>query len=271
MAGVYRFLRTPRWLGFAALMVALAATMVGLGFWQLDRYHQRAAVNHRIDAAARADPVPVTRVLSVGQAPPASVAWTRVTMTGRYDPDRQIIARDRTVNGSVGFEILDAFRLADGTGVLIDRGWLAATGSGSATAVPRIPPVPSGEVTIVGRVHLPESRATAATTSEDRLEVRRVSPAKLADTVSYPLLGGYVLLDDQQPVANDKSFTDIPADYENSAMNAGYVVQWWAFALLTLIGFGWAARREARGPEPDYDLSTLDAADFPEAPVSPAV
>ena len=46
-------------------------------------------------------------------------------------------------------------------------------------------------------------------------------------------------------------------------MNAGYVVQWWAFALLTLAGFGWAARRQALGPD-----RFEPAAD---APVSPAV
>ena len=38
---MYRFLLTTRWLGFAALMLALAAAMVGLGFWQLARLDQR--------------------------------------------------------------------------------------------------------------------------------------------------------------------------------------------------------------------------------------
>jgi cytochrome oxidase assembly protein ShyY1 len=28
-------------------------------------------------------------------------------------------------------------------------------------------------------------------------------------------------------------------------MNAGYVIQWWAFAALTLAGFGYLAYREA--------------------------
>src|SRR4051794_19675294 len=35
MGSVYRFLLTPRWLGFAALIVLLAAVMAGLGDWQL--------------------------------------------------------------------------------------------------------------------------------------------------------------------------------------------------------------------------------------------
>ena len=64
---MYRFLVTPKWLAFAALMVLLAAVMVALGFWQLHRYHERGAVNARIDAAAFGAPVPVGQVLT-GQA-----------------------------------------------------------------------------------------------------------------------------------------------------------------------------------------------------------
>ena len=46
-------------------------------------------------------------------------------------------------------------------------------------------------------------------------------------------------------------------------------MQWWAFALLTLIGFGWAARREAHGAD-RFDLAELYT-DHPDAPVSPAI
>jgi len=93
---VYRFLLTTRWLGFAALMLALAAAMVGLGFWQLSRYHERSSVNARIDAALRAEPVPVGQVLPVGVAPTAGAAWTRVRATGRFDAAHQVLARDRS-------------------------------------------------------------------------------------------------------------------------------------------------------------------------------
>jgi hypothetical protein len=86
--------------------------------------------------------------------------------------------------------------------------------------------------------------------------------------VPYRLFGGYVLLDTGAPGA-DKAFTAIPVDYQNALLNAGYVVQWWAFALLTLGGFGWAARREARGPG-EFDLASLDE-EPTDAPVSPAI
>ncbi|OLB66473.1 MAG: hypothetical protein AUI10_02565 [Actinobacteria bacterium 13_2_20CM_2_72_6] len=209
---MYRFLLTPRWLGFAALMLALAATMVGLGLWQLSRYHERGAVNARIAAAASAAPVPLGQVVPVGHPPPSDAAWTRVHATGRYDPDHQVLARDRGLDNAVGFEVLTPLVLDDGSA-----------------------------------------------------EMRRIDPARLADRVPYPLAGAYVLLDEPR----DAALASIRSDHENAAMNAGYVVQWWAFALLTLAGFGWAARREARGPD-EFDLAELHA-NHPDAPVSPGI
>jgi cytochrome oxidase assembly protein ShyY1 len=265
---VYRFLLTPRWLGFAALMVALSAAMVGLGYWQLDRYHERSAVNARIDAAGRAEPVPVGQVVAVGRPPSAGAAWTRVSATGRYDPVHQVLARDRSQSGSVGFEVLTPLVLADGSAVLVDRGWLPPAPAGMMTA-PTVPAAPLGEVTVVGRVHLPESRSDQPLAVDGVTQVRRIDPARLTGAVPYPLADGYVLLDEQRPVANDGAFTRIPVDHENAAMNAGYVVQWWAFALITLIGFGWVAYRHAHEAD-GLDLAALDG-DLPEAPVSPRI
>src|SRR5262249_20336005 len=95
---VYGFLRSPRWIGVGLLMTLLAAVMVGLGFWQLDRYHERSAVNDRIDAGSSVTPAPLSSVLpATGVAPSASAVWTRVTATGTYDPSHQILARARTV------------------------------------------------------------------------------------------------------------------------------------------------------------------------------
>src|SRR4051812_18323105 len=106
--------------------------MVLLGNWQLHRYQQRHATNQRIDAADKVAPAPLTAVLppaggaagSAGAAPPADRAWTGVTATGEYDPDHVILIRSRTVDGKVGFEVVTPLRLADGTAVLVDRGWV---------------------------------------------------------------------------------------------------------------------------------------------------
>ena len=110
------------------------------------------------------------------------------------------------------------------------------------------------------RVHHTK-RSKRSTSNDDggisRLIVRRPSAH-----------GGYGWTRDL-PDARDVTFAAIPSDHQNAAMNLGYVVQWWAFAALTLVGFGWVARREAHGSD-RFDLAELYT-DHPDAPVSPAI
>jgi cytochrome oxidase assembly protein ShyY1 len=284
---VYRFLLTPRWLGLALLTVLLAATMVLLGNWQLDRYHLRSSINARIDAAATAAPVPLTDVApapagpagTAGPAPPDSAAWSRVRITGRYDSGHEILARARTVDGRVGYEVVTPLVLADGSAVLVDRGWLPPNRAG-ASAAPAVPPAPPGDVSVVGRVHQSESGGTGPVERNGGyLGVRRIAVPHLAPELPYRLFGAYVLLDSQDPPAAAE-LTPVPSRRENAWQNGGYVVQWWLFAALTMVGFGWLARREAREPA-EFEAALRDLANehsgdehparLPQAPVSPAV
>nr|MDT0662320.1 SURF1 family protein [Micromonospora sp. DSM 115978] len=274
---MYRFLLTPRWLGILALTLVAAAVMVQLGTWQLHRYQQRSAVNARIDAAADRPPTPLGEVLSapggaagqVGPAPPAEAVWTRATATGRYDDSNVLLVRGRTVGNRVGFEVVVPLVLADGTAVLVDQGWVPPA-PGGAIAQPELPALPGGEVTVVGRVRLSESRGQEVTRRDGRLESRRVAIPEIGRQLPYPVYGGYLLLDEQDPPA-DPAFTAVPVRHENDWQNFGYVIQWWLFAAMALVGFGWAARREARGaPGPATDRAGAPAPELAGADRGPA-
>ncbi len=255
---MYRFLLTPRWLAGAALAVAAAVVMVLLGNWQLHRYEERSAINARIDAADSAQAVALTATLTApttasasGPSPGNSLAWTKVTVTGQYDPAHEIQARGRTVGGDVGFEIITPLLRPDGTGVLVDRGWLPAP-DGGAIAAPTVPPAPTGLVTVVGQLHLSESRPTPVQHRDGRLDTRRISVPRLAQELPFPVYGAYVLLTEQTPKA-DPAFSPIPIEHEDSWQNGGYAVQWWLFAGMALFAFGWQARKEARGESDSAD------------------
>ncbi|MEV6299789.1 SURF1 family protein [Actinoplanes sp. NPDC051861] len=249
---MYRFLLTPRWLAAAALTVVASVIMVMLGNWQLHRYHERTAINERIDAANAAEAVPLTSLLAApttagtpGAGPGKSVAWTKVTMTGRYDTAHEIQARGRTVEGEVGFEIVTPLLLDDGTAVLVDRGWVPAP-PGGAVAAPEVPPAPTGQVTVVGQIHLSESRPAPVERRDGRLDTRRLNLPRLATEMPFPVYGAYVLLTEQTPAA-DPAFVRVPIPHEDAWQNGGYAVQWWIFAVMAFFLFGWQARREAQG------------------------
>jgi cytochrome oxidase assembly protein ShyY1 len=258
---VYRFLLTPRWLAGAALTVAAAVVMVFLGNWQLHRYQERSALNARIDAADSAAPVPLTSLLAspsapgtAGPAPGEDLAWTKVTVTGRYDPAHEIQARGRTVDGRVGFEIVTPLVLADGTAVLVDRGWVPPA-AGGAIAAPAAAPAPAGTVTVEGQIHRSESRPAPLDRRDGRIDTRRIAVPHLAKEMPYPVYGAYLLLTSQAPAAGP-GFARIPVEHEDAWQNGGYAVQWWMFAVMALLAYGWLARKEARDddhPAPGRD------------------
>jgi cytochrome oxidase assembly protein ShyY1 len=257
---VYRFLLTPRWIGGAVLAITSAVVMVLLGNWQLDRYHERSTLNARIDASETAAPAPLAAVLTAPRVagrpgPPAAADrhWTRITASGRYDTANEILVRSRTVNSTVGYEVLTPLLLGDGTAVLVDRGWVPPA-PGGARPEPVVPATPTGQVEIVGRIHPSESRPGPLDRRDGRIQVRRIALEQLAAQLPYPVYGAYVL---QDPVA-DPAFTAVPVEQENALQNGGYAIQWWAFALMALGAYGWLARREAH-PAPPVPVGTTAA------------
>ncbi|MGY0230877.1 SURF1 family cytochrome oxidase biogenesis protein [Longispora urticae] len=238
---MYRFLATPRWLGMAALCLALCAGMVGLGYWQLQRFHQRAAINDRVDAAVLAPPVPVAELSAPGAKPADAKEWRQVTASGVFDPANVILARGRTLDNRVGFEVLVPLRLADGTAVLVDRGWVPPAASG-LNAHPTVPVVPSGLVTVAGRLRLPESSPGPVDRAGGVLEVRRIDPSRIGKDLPYPVLGGWISVE-----VADPGFTAVPGEpgRQPTWMNVAYVIQWWLFAGMALFGYFWLARKEA--------------------------
>lgn len=276
LANVYRFLLTPRWLGYLALTLVAAAVMVFLGNWQLDRYRGRTTINERIDAGSTMAPAPLRDALpapdggpgSTGPAPAERSTWTRVTATGRYDTANIVLVRGRTVDNEVGFEVLTPLVLADGSAVLVDRGWIPPAPGGSATTQPQVPAAPAGDVTVTGRVVSSESGGGPVDRREGKLETRRISIPRIAGQLPYPVAGGYVLLDRQTPAA-DPAFQAVPIGHTNNWQNFGYVVQWWLFAGMSLVGYGWVARREARQAAGlDRPRTPVDRAAEPTAPTS---
>jgi cytochrome oxidase assembly protein ShyY1 len=238
-------LRTPRWILFGLIAIGLAVTMIFLGRWQWHRFDERSSYNARIDAHAAAAPVPVEGVLRIGRWPRTSDQFLRVTMTGTYDPRHQMLIRARTVNGNVGYEVVTPLRLGNGTAVLVDRGWLPPGSAADTTTEPHVPAAPTGRVTVVGQVRMPETEAGPVQWRNGHVEVRRINTARLAGTLPYPAYDGYVTLTSQSPPA-DRAFVGIPIDRQDAAMNLAYIVQWWLFSGMTIVGYFLLVRWEAR-------------------------
>ena len=148
-------LATPRNEPYSLLKTLLALILISgcvwAAQWQFHRGEVRGERNNQIEARVDLPSVNVDRAASDA----VSVEWRKISATGTFDIQRQILLRNRYFEGKYGFEVLTAFRDVSGREFWVDRGWVQA--GATATVEPEIPPLPVGEVSIEGRVRLDRS------------------------------------------------------------------------------------------------------------------
>ncbi|MEU0835063.1 SURF1 family protein [Streptomyces sp. NPDC005969] len=244
---MYRFLLTRQWLILALLALVLIPTMVELGFWQLHRHEHRVAQNSLISHNLKAKPVPVATLTSPGHTVPRSDYWRAVTATGTYDTKHEVVVRRRTsTDGSVGFHVLIPLDLKGGGTVLVNRGWIPT--ADDQHAFPDIPAVPTGEVTVTGRLKADETTGASGIKDLSDLPDRQVmliNSAQQAKALSRPVLGGYIEQTAPEPRGDVPELIEAPDD-SSIGPHMAYAVQWWLFAAGVPAGYVVLARREKR-------------------------
>ena len=126
----------------------------------------------RAARAAYAAPAPdITRA-------PVVAPGGRVQLSGRYDPAHSVLLRNRVHGGKDGNDILTPLLLDDGSGVIVDRGWVAAVGNGRA-AVSTV--TPTGPVEVRGILHASStlSAQDAVTRPGGQLALPRVDTGRI--------------------------------------------------------------------------------------------
>lgn len=243
-----RRLLTPRWLGALLLAALFAFVAYHLGWWQYSRYQAKADRNARISAHYDAPPRPLTDVLTA-QPLPITDEWTHVTATGTY-ADPTLVARGRTFEGDVGYEVLTPFRTADGAVVLVDRGWIPLGDKGAET-IPPIAPAPSGQVTMTGWLRVGEqSRGKVAAQGQ----LASINLPEAAAAIGSPILGGYVQ-SAGDPGAGTAAAGAVPTPLGLPDRDLGphqaYAYQWWVAMPLGFVLIFFGLRREEGVPQ-DY-------------------
>ena len=214
-----------------ALLVA--AGCVRLGIWQLDRLHQRRAHNALV-AAARARPeleIPGWLPLPID-----SLRDRRLHACGAYDYARERPWHGRSFEGVPGVDLVTPLRLPDGTAVLVDRGW-APSPDGYHVDQQAYREGDSADVHGLG-LAAPRGRGD-------------VDPAALQDSVPYRVMP--VVIQQLPPSAAlyrplPPGLTRWPAPELSDGPHLSYVVQWFSFAVIIVVGSLVLLRqRHARG------------------------
>lgn len=246
---MYRFLFSSKWLGYLLLAAIFASACVFLGRWQMDRRAETLAEINRVVSNYSATPLPFSQARDQFRALAPEKEWAQVELKGSYDPAGQRIVRNRPLNGQPGYEVVVPFRLDSGETVIIDRGWLPI-GNDNPGSPDSVPAPPAGEVTAVVRLKHPEP------------ELQRGAPAgqlasidldAYAAQLPYPVLtGAYGQLATETPPAAEMPYP-FPKPSVEEGTHLSYSLQWFAFGVLMFVGFGYAARQQARNAAIDAE------------------
>jgi surfeit locus 1 family protein len=233
------------WLGWL-IVVVVAIVFVRLGFWQISRLHERQAANHEIEVNL-ADPVAsLDQVLSQS----GNLEYRHVIVTGEYVPALEVLLRNRSYEGEPGYHVLTPLEIGSGMTVLVDRGWVPIGIEGP----PVMPPPPTGSVQVSGVIRTsktagsglgPKDPSTGTLTA-----VFWPDLARLAGQMPGSLEPVYVELRSQTPAGGDDQPIPASDPVLTSGPHLSYAVQWFAFAVISIVGYFLLVRKR-RGVDRD--------------------
>jgi cytochrome oxidase assembly protein ShyY1 len=238
----FAFLLRPQWLALYVVVLGFAyLCFTVLAPWQLGKNTTTSRENGQISYSLSADPVPVTRFLPHQDSSAPDAAWRRVTATGTYHPDAQVLARLRVVDGEQALEVLVPFTVDGGPTLLVDRGYVRPAPGSNA---PAMAPLPRGPVTITARLRNSEAvyEGKEPFRQNGAQQVYSINTAQISALTGVPLAGSYLQLVGDQP----GGLGEIPLPHLDAGPFLSYGIQWIAFGIIAPIGVGYFVLAEVR-------------------------
>ena len=227
---------TPKdWVG-AGFALLVAALFVRLGLWQLDRLHQRRAINAAVLARRALPPVSITSAAF----PVDSVRDRRVVATGAWDYSHERVWGARSYEGVPGVAVLTPLKIDGGAAVFVDRGW-----------------APSADALHVDHAALREGDAATVTGLAFAAPRGRgdVDPARLRDSLPYPIAPFVIqaLPSDRPTATNRESFRVRPSNLVywptpelGDGPHLSYAIQWFAFTAIVVVGMAAVLKKNVK-------------------------
>ena len=233
----------------AALVgLVTAAACIRLGVWQLDRLHMRRLENDLKVARLVAAPVSPFGLI------PGTRRYRRVTFSGTFDFDHQIVLTGRSHDGAPGVYLItpvtpDLPPGRQAPPLLVNRGWVY---SADAQTVDLAKFDETPHQTITGYVQEFDmggpGPARAASTP---YAWRRMDARETPGAFPYQIAPFYVIAQPDSgvaPAANAPVRLPLPAIDEGP--HKSYAIQWFAFAAIALVGAGTVIWKDRRAPSP---------------------
>ena len=220
---------------FAVIAIAFAIVCIRLGVWQLQRLVERKQLNAELRSRAATKPVDLKEL----PKDTGAAHFRRVSVSGTYDYDHEIILTNRSRNGSPGVNIVTPLRSGTDTAVLVNRGWVYAPDGMTVDASRwREPAAMKGE----GYVEFFRKGHGDAKSSTHPRAYRWVDSMTISQAFPYAILPYLVvLIDSAKKGENIPPRVDVPPLDEGP--HKSYAIQWFSFAAISIFGVFFYLRR----------------------------
>lgn len=218
-------LSKPSWVAGHLLAIATVVAFVNFGFWQLRRHDEKQEVKAAVEENLALPELSLEELED-----PEGAAYRRVTGIGEYDAGTEVLVL-RSHRGESGYDVLTPLRLADGRAILVDRGWVPQ----EYDTPPVVSARPRKGVVEVSGVLWPSQDGGIP----DSLPavVKRIDTAVVNRFIAYPLVGPYLVLQEQDPPVPGE--LPVIADVPETSLgpHLGYAGQWFLFAAVVVVGY----------------------------------
>lgn len=233
----------------AIVTLAVAAGLVGLGVWQLQRLAWKEALIRTVEERTVAPPVALPPRADWTALKPDAYEYRRVSATGVFDHTQEVHVYRPLISArgpfhGVGDIVLTPFHLVSGGTVIVNRGFVPNERLDPAT---RAAGQVAGPVTVTGLMRSPQER-NGFTPADDTARNRwfTADPAAVATFYGIADAAPFVIDEDaaQSPGGLPQGGETV-LDFPNSHLQ--YAFTWFGLALALLGVFGAWAWRQVKG------------------------
>jgi surfeit locus 1 family protein len=169
----------------ATMTAAMLIVLLGLGTWQVQRLLWKQALLAQIERAEAAGPVPLAELSAV-------TPFIKVSVTGTFLPSETALygadVRDAASGPTMGAQLIEPLREANGDLILVERGWVPLSRSGALDQ-------PASVVTVLGYVRAGDTPGWFS--AKDDPAARRfftLNPAVIGSAIGHPNVRNFVLV-----------------------------------------------------------------------------
>ena len=220
------------------LTVVLLPLLVALGFWQLDRANEKAALAAQNAARDAAEPLALA---DISDLTPEALAYLRVRISGRF-LDRPLIFIDNQIrDGRYGHDVVSVFiDEASGQAVLLNRGWVP--GDPARRSLPSVE-TPDVDLELRAQIYVPPGdpyllQAEVFPELGAQVLVQESNSRALREAIEAAT--GSVLFPRELRLEPDQAAgfrRDWPVVNVSPSKHRGYAVQWFTMAAVLLLFF----------------------------------